>query len=120
MSSRSASQPVLTPGAIPAAETEEVAQAPAASQDAMADVIKAMQAEIAALKAAAAASDAAKLPQVVYEPQTPHGIARLAESATAHMTVAEVMAAISDKRMPEPETNYLCKDGYYVRRPRSQ
>jgi len=66
------------------------------------------------LRSAAAADP--KLPQVVYEPETPHGKEKLAASATAGMTVAKVQQAIDDKRLPEPVTSYLCADGYYARR----
>jgi len=68
-----------------------------------------LRAENQALKAKAA------LPQVVYEPTTPHGLAALESSETANMTVVEVMAAIQAKRLREPVTSYLCKDGYYCR-----
>ena len=66
------------------------------------------------LRAAAAADQ--KLPQVVYEPETPHGKEKLAASATGSMTVAQVQQAIDEKRLPEPVTSYLCVDGYYARR----
>lgn len=123
MANRSASQPVQTPGATQQPQGDddqaEVGQDAAQPTD-MAEVIAALQAKVQALESAAAATEAAKLPQVVYEPETPHGAARLATSPTAHMTVAEVRQAIDDKRMPEPSTNYLCRDGYYCRRPRSE
>ena len=71
-------------------------------------------ARIAELEAQVAA--AARLPQPVFEPVTPHGKAALASSETAHMTVAEVMAAINTGALREPMNNYLCSDGYYSRR----
>jgi hypothetical protein len=70
-------------------------------------------AEIAALKAQLA--DAKRLPQVVFEPKTPHGVAALAASDTANMTVAQVMQAIAEGSMRKPMTHYLCADGYYSR-----
>lgn len=71
-------------------------------------------AEIAALKAELA--EAKRLPQVVYEPKTPHGLAALASSDTAGMTVKQVMAAIDAGQLREPLNSYLCADGYYARR----
>lgn len=137
---RSASQPVQTPGA-PAPDTAGSADdsttatqeqaALTTSTEAAADPdarIAELEARIAELEAqlaaqaeenerlrAAAAADP-KLPQVVYEPETPHGKEKLAASATAGMTVAQVQQAIDDKRLPEPITSYLCADGYYARR----
>lgn len=130
---RSASQPVQTPGA-PAPDTAGSADdsttatqeqaALTTSTEAAADPdarIAELEAQLAAqaeenerLRAAAAADP--KLPQVVYEPETPHGKEKLAASATAGMTVAQVQQAIDDKRLPEPVTSYLCADGYYARR----
>lgn len=120
---RSASQPVQTPGA-PAPDTAGSADDSTTSTEAAADPdarIAELEAQLAAqaeenerLRAAAAADP--KLPQVVYEPETPHGKEKLAASATAGMTVAQVQQAIDDKRLPEPITSYLCADGYYARR----
>jgi hypothetical protein len=73
-----------------------------------------LRAENAALQAAAAERD--KLPQAVYEPVTPHGQAAMDSSATAGMSVAEVMAAVDAGKLREPVTSYLCRDGYYARR----
>jgi len=117
---RSASQPVQTPGA-PAPDTAGSAddsttatQEQDASVVGQAERIAKLEAENAKLRAVVSAD--AKLPQVVYEPQTPHGKEKLAASATAGMTVAQVQQAIDDKRLPEPVTSYLCADGYYARR----
>jgi hypothetical protein len=71
-------------------------------------------AEIAALKAQLA--EAKK--QSVFEPKTPHGVAALAASDTANMTVAQVMEAIDAGQMSEPQAHYLCRDGYYSTRAR--
>lgn len=68
------------------------------------------------LRAASAAAGDENLPKVVFEPETPHGKAALEASATRGMTVAQVMQAIDEKRLPEPTTSYLCADGYYSRR----
>ena len=131
---RSASQPVQTPGA-PAPDTAGSADdsttatqeqaASTTSTEAAADPdarIAELEAQLAAqaeenerLRAAAASSQP-KLPQVVYEPKTPHGKEKLAASATGSMTVAQVQQAIDEKRLPEPVTSYLCADGYYARR----
>lgn len=74
-------------------------------------------ARIAELEAKLAAAQAApKLPQVVFEPKTPHGKAALAASDTAEFTVAQVMAKIDAGELREPLNNCLCSDGYYVRR----
>lgn len=73
-----------------------------------------LRAENLALTTAAAERD--KLPQAVYEPETPHGKANLAASDTATMTVAQVMAAIDAGKLKEPVNSYLCADGYYSRR----
>jgi hypothetical protein len=112
--SRSTAQPIQTPGEVaqePAAEAQAPSAAPVEPEPAdQAARIAELEAEIAKLKADP------KLPQVVYEPETPHGKEKLAESATGGMTVAEVMQAIDDKRLPEPVTTYLCADGYYARR----
>lgn len=53
---------------------------------------------------------------VVFEPVTPHGKVRLAESPTGRMTTAEVAAKIEAGELPEPTTSYLCRDGYLTRR----
>lgn len=101
---RPQNQPVLMPGASLADDhSDPVATDPA-------ERLAQLEAENARLKAAA------KLPQVVYEPTTPHGEANLAASATAGMTVAQVVQAIDEKRLPEPTNSYLCADGYYARR----
>jgi len=71
-------------------------------------------ARIAELEAKLA--EAQRLPQVVYEPTTPHGAAALAASDTAGMTVKQVMAAIDAGQLREPLSSYLCADGYYARR----
>jgi hypothetical protein len=119
MATRNPSQPVLMPGAAeqPSAPADEAAPAEGVAQSAAA------LAEIAALKAklAAAEAEAASLRKtedtsLVFTPVTPHGAQKLAISETAHMSVAEVMAAIADGSLSEPQNNYLCKDGYYTRR----
>lgn len=53
---------------------------------------------------------------VVFEPETPHGKMRLAESPTRNMTTAEVAELIDAGKMSEPTTSYLCRDGYFTRR----
>lgn len=117
---RSVSQAIHTPGATAAPDSAgSVDHDTTATQDQDASVvgqaerIAKLEAENAKLRAVVSAD--AKLPQVVYEPQTPHGAQRLAASATGDMTVAEVMQAIAEGRMVEPVTNYLCRDGYYCR-----
>ena len=49
---------------------------------------------------------------MVFEPITKHGAERLALSPTGTLTVAEVMAKIDAGELAEPQTNYLCRDGY--------
>lgn len=75
-------------------------------------------AQIAALQAQLAEMQAqAKLPQVVYEPITPHGAQALAQSQFAGMTVAQLMAGIDAGKYREPPvTSVLCSDGWYARR----
>jgi len=84
------------------------------------DDVAALKAELAALKAKnaelAADLESKAKSSIVYTPDTPHGIERLASSATAGMTVAQVMAAIDSGRLDEPVTSYLCADGNYCRR----
>jgi DNA segregation ATPase FtsK/SpoIIIE-like protein len=109
--SRSATARVQTPGAFEP-EVDQIDTATATPEE--------MAAQIADLKAKLAAQTAenaaAKLPQVVYEPETPHGSVALRSSPTGHLTVAQVQAEIDAKRMPEPITSYLCRDGYLARR----
>lgn len=108
---RSTSQAIQTPGAASTPDTAETAPdaaAPASDQSAR---IAELEAQIAALSAQPPAQ-----PTGVYEPQTPHGVAALKASSTGSMTIAEVMQAIDDKRLPEPITSYLCADGHYARR----
>ena len=76
--------------------------------------LAAANAENASLRAAAEVS---KLPQVVYEPNTPHGVAARASSAFGHLTVNQLMAEIDAGRVREPINSVLCADGYYARRP---
>jgi hypothetical protein len=96
---------VLTPGA-PHAPSRAPDAAPLSAE-----------AELAALKAEnAALKQAASLPQVVYEPQTPKGKEARAASLFGHLTVAQLMAAIDAKDVDEPMNSVLCIDGYYVRR----
>lgn len=76
--------------------------------------VAAQAAENKRLRTAKAAD--AKLPQVVYEPETHHGKIALEASATRNMTVADVMTAIKDGVLQEPMSSYLCADGYYVKR----
>lgn len=75
-------------------------------------------ARIAALEAKLAELQAPALPAVVFEPITKHGAERLALSPTGTLTVAEVMAKIDAGELAEPQTNYLCCDGFYARRGR--
>lgn len=104
---------ILTPGETAAAEP--AVEAVAGAEDLQAQLQK-LQAENAALKAAAKPAQ----PSVVYEPKTPHGIARLAASEYAGMTVAELVHAIDTGAASElaPSTNALCSDGYYCSRAR--
>lgn len=102
---RTSNQPVETPGA--AAADTAAHDGPTLTVE---EQLAAAQAELAALKAKAA------LPQVVYEPKTPHGAAALSASAYASMTVAELMAKIDAGEVKEPITSALCADGYYARR----
>lgn len=112
---RDTKQPVQTPGA-PSDEDHET-KGPAQvkpgkdSADKDAQIAK-LQAELAAAQALNAKPD---LPNVVYEPVTPHGKEKLLASDTANMTVAEVMQAIKDGTMSEPISMTLCRDGWYVR-----
>lgn len=102
---RISNQPVETPGA--AAPDTAAHDGPTLTVE---ENLAAAEAELAALKAKAA------LPQVVYEPTTPHGAIRLQESEYASMTVAELMARIDAGQVKEPITSALCSDGYYARR----
>jgi hypothetical protein len=81
-----------------------------------ASLAAAQQAAIEANARATEAASKAALPQVVFEPATPHGSKALAASETGHMTMAEVMAAIDAGQLDEPTNAYLCSDGYYARR----
>lgn len=141
--SRSKTLNVQTPGAVPAAAataggddaagmtaTELQAQAAeaTAAEDseqtrdltAGGDDVAALKAQLAALQAKNAELEADLASKaksnIVYTPDTPHGLERLATSATAGMTVAQVMAAIDAGRLDEPMTSYLCADGNYCRR----
>ena len=79
--------------------------------------VVALKAELAAVKALNARLETkGNLGQVTYEPVTPHGAAARAMSAYNHMTVREVEAAIDRGEIREPETSYLCADGYFCRR----
>lgn len=102
---------ILTPGEV---EAQDDTQSPVAADPA--SELEALRAEVARLRAAAGP----KQPGIIYEPKTPHGAARLAESAYASMTVAELMAAIDSGKASElPHTqSALCSDGYYVSRAR--
>jgi hypothetical protein len=117
VATRSATQTVQTPGA-PAAE-----DLPVDGEQDQAAVIAALQAQLAAQTAeterlrAAPAAVLAAATSMVYEPQTPHAAEKLAMSPTARMTVAEVMAQIDAGKLAEPVNSYLCRDGYYARRP---
>jgi len=125
---RSSNLNIQTPGTPPTADDlQEQAANEAAAADAEqkqdltgGDDVAALKAKLAALEAKNAELTAdleskAKA-AIVFEPQTPHGMERLAASATKDMTVAEVMKAIDDKRLTEPMTSYLCADGNYCRR----
>lgn len=129
--SRSKTLNVQTPGAAPTASAEELQQQAASdtaaddaeqTQDLTAggDEVKALKAKLAALEAKnaelAADLESKAKSAIVFEGENPHGQERLAASATGGMTVAQVMKAIDDKRLPEPMTSYLCKDGNYCRR----
>lgn len=108
-------QSVEVPGE-PSARTGEDVDA-SASQDAAPDDVAALRAQLATKEAENAELKAkAALPQVVYEPVTPHGAAAMAASAVSEMTVAQVMAEIDAGRLKEPITSYLCSNGYYARR----
>lgn len=117
MATRSATQTVQTPGA------PEAADQPLDGERDQASVIAALQAQLAAQTAenerlrAMPASVAAVTDSLVYEPKTPHAAEKLAMSPTARMTAAEVMANIDAGELPEPVNSYLCRDGYYARRP---
>lgn len=118
---RSATQNVQTPGAVAPQDDAATAEQPtdqAAVIAALQAQLKAQEVENARLRAASSAADSG-LPQVVYEPETPHGKEAMRTSPTAHMTVGQVQAAIDAGEMAEPVTSYLCKDGYYSRRARS-
>lgn len=72
-------------------------------------------AEIAALKAQLADVEAAKkLPQVVYEPETPHGAVKLAESEFRNLTTTQLMAKIKRGDVEAPRTGVLCADGWFA------
>ena len=75
--------------------------------------LAAARTENSGLKAAAKVST---LPQVVYEPTTPHGRAARADSKFGHLTVAQLVVEIDAGRATEPFTSVLCADGYYARR----
>lgn len=118
---RSASSAIQTPGVIAADMDDETDNVDATKDTDPAARIATLEAKVAAqaaenkrLRTAKAAE--AKLPQVVYEPETPHGKIALEASATRDMTVAGVMAAIKDGTLQEPMNSYLCADGYYVKR----
>lgn len=142
MSRNPAQQPVQVPGAPApdtapqgAATTVEAAKDAAAAEDAArrrqarevqgdgAGAVDPRDAELAALRAQLEAANAriaeqdaaASRPQVVYEPETPHGKANLEASAVSGLTVEQVRAAIQEKRLEPPITSYLCSDGYYAR-----
>lgn len=94
---------------------EATAEATAEAGDSQA--VDPRDAELASLRAQLAAKEeAAKLPQVVYEPLTPKGKFALEASAFAHLSVAELIAEIDAGRCKEPITSVLCRDGYYARR----
>ena len=105
MATRATSQAVQVPGDSPAQGDSQGLT--------VEERLAQLEAENARLKAAA---EAPALPSVVYEPTTPHGAVKLAESATGDKTVAQVMALIDAGKLQEPVSNYLCKDGYYTRR----
>jgi hypothetical protein len=108
---------ILTPGE-PAASAGDEPAAEAVAGGNLAVRLAALEAENAALKAAAKPA----VPSVVYTPQTPHGRARLAASQYAGMTVAELTHAIDTGAADElaPSANALCSDGYYCSRARIQ
>ena len=123
---RPTTQRVQTPGA-PTPDTaaqddadtsvleEGTAAAPGDSDDVaqLKAQLAAAQAENAGLKAAAEVS---KLPQLVYEPETPHGKLARDASEFKHLTVAQLMAEIDAGNAREPMNSVLCADGYYCRR----
>jgi len=80
--------------------------------------IAALQAQLAAANAQLAAKEAAaaKTPQVVFEPVTPHGAQALDASQFKHLTVAQLVAKIDVGEVKEPFVSVLCADGYYARR----
>ena len=77
--------------------------------------------EVAALKAQLAeanakieaAAEAAKLPQVVYEPVTPKGKEAIANNPdTVGMTSKALMQKIKDGEVARPSNAVLCSDGW--------
>ncbi len=98
------------------------AEIPKATPDDTNDELAALRRRVAALEAEnaglAAKAETASQASAIFDanPTTPHGIIRMAESETSHMTVKQVMAAIDAGKLSEPNPSYLCADGYYVRR----
>ena len=118
MATRNPSQPVLMPGAAeqPSGQADEASKAEGGTEAGALAEIAALKAKLAAAEAEAASLRKTEDTSLVFTPVTPHGAQKLAISETAHMTVAEVMAAIQGGSLSEPQNNYLCKDGYYTRR----
>ncbi len=74
-------------------------------------------AEIASLRAQLALRPATNSPATAgYEYESEKGKQAREASAFAHLTVAELVAAIDRGEALEPATGVLCKDGYYCRR----
>jgi molybdopterin converting factor small subunit len=124
---RSYALEIKTPGAAPSADDLAARAAQENGSDAeqtkdltVGDDVEALKEQLAALQARNAELladiESKKKSNIIYEPETPHAAERLAASATSDMTVAQVMAAIDAKKLPEPMTNYLCADGTYCRR----
>lgn len=106
--SRSATQPAQVPGA--ATQPAQADQPQGAATDPQAARIAELEAQLAAAKAPGVHQGE------TVAPNNPKGREKLAASATASMTVAQVVAAIDAGDMDEPFNSYLCIDGYYSRR----
>lgn len=107
------SAPVQVPGAEGAASAQSTNTGDGAAVDPR-------DAEIARLRAELAAKGAGdKLPQVVYEPDTPKGKLAKEASAFSHLTVEALMAEIDAGNVKEPITSVLCANGWYAARPKS-
>jgi hypothetical protein len=102
---------IHTPGEVIEDRAVDVASPPRTAAE-LEVLLAASEAALAAAKAAGSS----KMPTTIYEPVTPHGAIARADSAVAHLTVAQVMAEIDAGRLREPVTGMLCADGYYCRR----